>query len=177
VYLAELEELNLRRMKPNQHENFLPLLLPGRKPLSLSIQVLKPSETGLFSTTVLDFLNRSNVVALYIQGYDFPRLPLEKLLMDPSVNVRILSLEALELKEMTSPMSPDQPHLVRLDCLNLMSSIFKMETLRELVNFCPIQVLKLINGAKEPEILDELATIFPMVKCMDSSAPIEEWDS
>ncbi|KAG8699800.1 hypothetical protein FRC11_013458, partial [Ceratobasidium sp. 423] len=80
VYLAELEDLNIRQMKHNHHEYFLPLVSPGPKPLSLSIRSTPHLAQGLFTTAVSNFFNRSNVTALYIQG-DYDSLPLEKLVL------------------------------------------------------------------------------------------------
>ncbi|KDN46504.1 hypothetical protein RSAG8_04157, partial [Rhizoctonia solani AG-8 WAC10335] len=45
VYLPELEDLHLRRLNHAQQQYILPLISPGPKPLSLSIQVAKPSPT------------------------------------------------------------------------------------------------------------------------------------
>ncbi|KEP47562.1 putative F-box-like domain protein [Rhizoctonia solani 123E] len=185
VYLADLEELNLRQITSEHHESILPLLLPGQKPLSLSIQAKWENpytevdqDENLFSTPVLDFFKRSNVTALFIRNRSFSRgLWLKSLLMDSPASVRIIGLQSFTLDDMTGLTNLEQPCLTRLDCLDLMSCYFKVETLRELARVCPIQVLKLLVNTEKAQTLNELAAIFPVVKCVDSSASIEEWNS
>ncbi|KAL5639617.1 hypothetical protein ACGC1H_006283 [Rhizoctonia solani] len=183
VYLADLEELNLRRIKLEHQESILPLLLVGRKPLSLSIQTTKYSyhevdyAKDLFSAAIMDFFKRSNVTARYIWGPSPPGSLLKCLFMDSPASVRILGLETFILQGIPGLTNLEQSCITRLDCLNLRSCYIELESIREFVRACPIRVLKLPANTEEPQILDELVAIFPVVKYVDSSASIEEWNS
>ncbi|KEP47561.1 F-box-like domain protein [Rhizoctonia solani 123E] len=192
VYLAELEYIHLRRMSPDQHQYLLPLILPGPKPISLSIQVAKPSPTEeLFSTTVLDFFTRSNVVALYIKGHCYTAsLSLERLLKDSPPSTRIIGLQSFNIdQENARPFSFKQSYLTQLECLNLTLCTFDINVLRGMADVCPIREIKIftpecfvytVYSSKErvtSETLDELVAIFPIVKSIEKLSPIEEWNS
>ncbi|KAG8737392.1 hypothetical protein FRC11_002076, partial [Ceratobasidium sp. 423] len=188
VQPAELETLNIRRMNHDQHKDFLPLISPGVRPLSLSIQVATPRPTeNLFSTTVLDFFNRSNVTALYIRGsIGQPSLPLKRLLADSPSDTRIIGFEKFELDQgITGPMGSEQSYLTQLDCLNMTGCIFHIQALRELVGVCAMRVVKLVTheclvddeNRVTNRTLNKLATMFSMVKYITWPTPVEEWNS
>ncbi|EUC59525.1 F-box-like domain protein, putative [Rhizoctonia solani AG-3 Rhs1AP] len=190
VYLAELEELHLRQMEYYENQDVISLISPGPKPLSLSIQIARPSlSESLFHAHVLAFFARSNVTTLYIESHSScPRLPLGRLLTDSPKTTCIIGLRGFNLtQETVISIDPGQSYLTQLDCLNLTQCVCHIESLQQMVNICPVRMVKLpepdllVDNEERvrwnPRTLDRLAPIFPVVKCVKEDTSVEEWNS
>ncbi|KAG8727843.1 hypothetical protein FRC11_012315, partial [Ceratobasidium sp. 423] len=185
VPLEELEELNIRGMVGSP-ESLLQLLLPGSKPMSLSISA--DCNTNLLNHTIQDpipnsvlkFLERSNVVELHIDcGIATETIPLPSLRKEPLTRLRVLGLKDFILNEHIDPTGPGKPWFNQLDLLHLHDCTIDPEVLQEFLGVCAARELKACGCTltNDQEVIT-LAEVVPNIMISDLPDPplVADWE-
>ncbi|KAH7332834.1 hypothetical protein B0J17DRAFT_677759 [Rhizoctonia solani] len=188
VPLNSLEELSLRGLSRNYYDALLPLLAPGQEPLQFTFQTQHEAEAPTYCSTILSFLQRTNVTSLYILGRSSSNqcLDIAQLLTKSPTNLLTLGLERLRISE-TEPSQIDclkgLPR-IRLNRLYLRKCMIDMNAFKKVAEFLPAQILKLhrpefkgIPNEDEAQVRQETAAVFPTVKWVRSSRDMELWNA
>ncbi|KAL5637709.1 hypothetical protein ACGC1H_002095 [Rhizoctonia solani] len=184
VPLNNLEMLNIRDLSLKFYEEFLPLIAPGDKPLTLVCRTHLREEPIPYGPALQAFFQRSKVTRLYITNripIDYhEHFPLDQLFIHSPSTLHTLGLVRFKITEHIPYRDTCINNLpsVQLECLSLRQCTIVPGVLRDMAMKFPAQILKLQDIPDEAQILEEICSMFPVVKrvCPERSR-IESWDT
>ncbi|KAF8595043.1 hypothetical protein BDV93DRAFT_121691 [Ceratobasidium sp. AG-I] len=192
VPLKHLEVLDVTGLKPDGFAVLLPILAPGPGELSLRVNLTSRDDD---SEALTAFFLRSNIVRLFLQGWERRRFRLAQHL-NPLKNLRVL---VFDLNNDSEPMDGEQKLDVLIDppncdnaalcssqwpqlrTLYLINGKISPDTVRSVVESCRIQKLRIaschMDGLDE-EVEQWFQSVVQDVRCdlgLDRRILVRDW--